>query len=76
MSVDVKAFDMRTADDLSGLEAALAAAGADGIRRLALLMRVAGEYTDGSREKARGDRRIARPRKPLGQNAIRHGHWR
>ncbi|MFZ2065640.1 MAG: ring-opening amidohydrolase [Xanthobacteraceae bacterium] len=53
MSVDVKAFDMRTADDLSGLEAALAAAGADGIRRLALLMRVAGEYTDGSREKAR-----------------------
>ena len=54
MSVDVKAFDMRTADDLSGLEAALAAAGADGIRRLALLMRVAGEYTDGSREKARG----------------------
>ena len=53
MSVDVKAFDMKAPDDLSGLETALAAAGADGIRRLALLMRVAGEYTDGSREKAR-----------------------
>lgn len=53
MSVDVKAFDMKSPDDLSGLETALAAAEAGGIRRLALLMRVAGEYTDGSREKAR-----------------------
>ena len=53
MSVDVKAFDMKAADDLSGLEAALAATEAGGIRRLALLLRVAGEYTDGSREKAR-----------------------
>lgn len=54
MSVDVKAFDMKAPDDLSGLESALAAAETDGIRRLALLLRVAGEYTDGSREKARG----------------------
>ncbi len=53
MSVDVKAFDMKSPDDLSGLETALAAAEAGGLRRLALLMRVAGEYTDGSREKAR-----------------------
>jgi cyanuric acid amidohydrolase len=53
MSVDVKAFDMTAPDDLSGLEAALAGAAPDGIRRLALLLRVAGEYTDGSREKAR-----------------------
>jgi hypothetical protein len=54
MSVDVKAFDMKAPDDLSGLESALADAATDGIRRLALLLRVAGEYTDGSREKARG----------------------
>lgn len=53
MSVDVKTFDMKTPDDLSGLDTALAAAEAGGIRRLALLMRVAGEYTDGSREQAR-----------------------
>jgi len=53
MSVDVKAFDMKAPDDLAGLEDALGAAEAGGIRRLALLMRVAGEYTDGSREKAR-----------------------
>lgn len=53
MSVGVKAFDMKAADDLSDLEAALVAAEAGRIRRLALLLRVAGEYTDGSREKAR-----------------------
>jgi cyanuric acid amidohydrolase len=53
MSVDVKAFDMKAPDDLSGLETALAGADPDAIRRLALLLRVAGEYTDGSREKAR-----------------------
>jgi cyanuric acid amidohydrolase len=53
MSVDVKAFDMTAPDDLSGLEAALAGAEPDSIRRIALLLRVAGEYTDGSREKAR-----------------------
>src|SRR5579885_3216580 len=54
VSVDVREFDMQTADDLSGLEAALAVMPADRIRRLALLLRVAGEYTDGSRERARG----------------------
>jgi len=54
MSVDVKAFDMKAPDDLSGLEAALTGMEPDRIRRLALLLRVAGEYTDGSRERARG----------------------
>ena len=53
MSVDVKAFDMKAPDDLSGLETALASVEASRIGRLALLLRVAGEYTDGSREKAR-----------------------
>ena len=53
MSVDVKAFDLKAPDDLSGLESALGATEASRIRRLALLLRVAGEYTDGSREKAR-----------------------
>lgn len=53
MSVDVKAFDMKASDDLSGLEAALAGVAPDSIRRLVLLLRVAGEYTDGSRERAR-----------------------
>jgi cyanuric acid amidohydrolase len=53
MSVDVTAFDMQAADDLSGLENAMSGAAPDRIRRLALLLRVAGEYTDGSRERAR-----------------------
>lgn len=54
MSVAVIPFDMQAADDLSALELALADRPPASIRRLALLMRVAGEYTDGSREKARG----------------------
>lgn len=54
MSVDVIQFDLREPDDLSGLAEAVARHGAARIRRLALLLRVAGEYTDGSREKARG----------------------
>ncbi len=54
MSVDVIQFDMQTPDDLLALREALRARGPARIRRLALLMRVAGEYTDGSREKARG----------------------
>ena len=53
MSVDVRAFDMKAADDLSEFESALAQLDSQRIRRLALLLRVAGEYTDGSREKAR-----------------------
>jgi cyanuric acid amidohydrolase len=53
MSVDVKAFDMKAPDDLSELDTALTKVDPDRIRRLALLLRVAGEYTDGSREKAR-----------------------
>ncbi len=54
MSVDVIQFDMQAPDDLSVLRTALDARRSARIRRLALLMRVAGEYTDGSREKARG----------------------
>lgn len=54
MSVDVIQFDMQTPDDLLALREALYACGPARIRRLALLLRVAGEYTDGSREKARG----------------------
>src|SRR4051812_21108551 len=54
MSVDVIQFDLQAPDDLSSLRSALDARGPAGIRRLALLLRVAGEYTDGSREKARG----------------------
>jgi cyanuric acid amidohydrolase len=54
MSVDVIPFDMNAPDDLSVVESVLKAGDPGKIRRLALLMRVAGEYTDGSREKARG----------------------
>ena len=54
MSVDIIAFDMHASDDVSALRAALRARGSARIQRLALLMRVAGEYTDGSRERARG----------------------
>ncbi len=54
MSVDVIQFDMQAPDDLSALRKPLDQRGSAQIRRLALLMRVAGEYTDGSREKARG----------------------
>ena len=53
MNVDSIQFDMQAPDDLSALKHALAAHGPAQIQRLALLMRVAGEYTDGSREKAR-----------------------
>ena len=53
MNVDSIQFDMQGPDDLSALKQALAAHGPAQIQRLALLMRVAGEYTDGSREKAR-----------------------
>lgn len=54
MSVDVIQFDMQAPDDLSALRKALDELGSAQIRGMALLMRVAGEYTDGSREKARG----------------------
>ncbi len=53
MTVDVIAFDMSTPDDLGAVAAAIDGAGVQRIRRLSLLLRVAGEYTDGSREKAR-----------------------
>jgi cyanuric acid amidohydrolase len=53
MSASVFQFDMQTPDDLAALRQALEKQGPRHIRKLALLMRVAGEYTDGSREKAR-----------------------
>ena len=54
MSVSVIQFDMQAPDDLTALRQALDLQGPQHIRKVALLMRVAGEYTDGSREKARG----------------------
>lgn len=54
MSVEVIQFDMQTPDDLSILRRDVEARGPARVKRLALLLRVAGEYTDGSREKARG----------------------
>jgi len=53
MAVNVIAFDMAAPDDLDAVAAAIEATGAKRIHRLSLLLRVAGEYTDGSREKAR-----------------------
>jgi len=53
MSASVIQFDMQAPDDLATLKQALEKLGSANIRRLVLLMRVAGEYTDGSREKAR-----------------------
>ena len=53
MSVDLFAFDMATPDDLKALSEKLTAVPPVSIKRIALLMRVAGEYEDGSREKAR-----------------------
>jgi cyanuric acid amidohydrolase len=53
MSVDVIAFDMAAPDDLGAVAATIDRVGASRIRRLSLLLRVAGEYTDGSRERAR-----------------------
>ena len=53
MPVTVVSFDMSRPDDLSVLSAHLQSLELGRIRKLALLLRVAGEYEDGSREKAR-----------------------
>ena len=53
MSVTVVSFDMSRPDDLSVLSTHLQSLDLGRVRRLALLLRVAGEYEDGSREKAR-----------------------
>jgi cyanuric acid amidohydrolase len=50
MSTEFARFELRTADNLSGLEAAVAKFGR--VEKLALFLRVPGEYEDGSREKA------------------------
>ncbi len=53
MAVNVVSFDMSRPDDLSVLSAYLHSVDALRVRRLALLLRVAGEYEDGTREAAR-----------------------
>lgn len=53
MSVDVIAFDIAAPDDLSALAQPIDAIGSKSIHRLALFLRVPGEYEDGSRETAR-----------------------
>ena len=53
MSVTLVSFDMSSPEDLSVLSAHLQSLDIGRVRRLALLLRVAGEYEDGSREKAR-----------------------
>ena len=61
MSTQFVRLELRTPDDLAGLEAALAKFGPQRCRKLALFFRVPGEYEDGSREKARAavDRLLA-----------------
>lgn len=53
MSVDVVPFDIAAPDDLATLASSVDALGADRIIRMALFLRVPGEYEDGSREAAR-----------------------
>ncbi len=53
MAVEVRSFDIVDPGDLSGLDEAVAAVGAGSIRKLALFMKVGGEYEDGSRERAK-----------------------
>jgi len=53
MSTEFARFALASADDLSGLAAALAKFGPQRVQKLALFFRVPGEYEDGSREKAR-----------------------
>src|SRR4051812_18337842 len=53
MTVRVFRFDMTVPDDVAGLAAALAEAEPGSIRRIALLAKVGGEYTDGARERAK-----------------------
>jgi ring-opening amidohydrolase-like protein len=53
MSVDVLPFDIAAPDDLAALAEAVDTIGTDSIVRMALFLRVPGEYEDGSREAAR-----------------------
>jgi cyanuric acid amidohydrolase len=53
MAVELVSFDMAAPDDLGAVASAIDRLGVARIRRLSLLLRVAGEYTDGSRERAR-----------------------
>jgi ring-opening amidohydrolase-like protein len=47
-------FDLESPDDASGLDAAVAAIGPANIVKLAVFAKVAGDYDDGARERARG----------------------
>src|SRR5262245_8877942 len=53
MAVDVAVFDLTAPDDLAGLTKFIDAVDRTKLHRLALLIRVPGEYEDGSRDKAR-----------------------
>lgn len=53
MPVELLCFDLKSPDDLTELRSAIMRINPDRIRRLALLMKVSGEYQDGSRERAR-----------------------
>src|SRR5262245_33311386 len=53
MSADVAVFDIPAPEDLTRLAAIVDARDLARLRRLALLMRVPGEYEDGSRDRAR-----------------------
>jgi cyanuric acid amidohydrolase len=54
MSVVVESFDTVRPDDVHGLALALDRIGVDRIAKLAVFLKVEGDYDDGSRERARG----------------------
>ncbi|MEO7403943.1 MAG: ring-opening amidohydrolase [Burkholderiales bacterium] len=53
MSVEIACFDTAAPDDVAGLAAAIDRVGVAAIRKLAVFVKVAGAYDDGSRERAR-----------------------
>ena len=53
MATDVERFDIPAPDHMDGLAQALDRHVPSNIRRLALLVKVGGEYEDGAREKAK-----------------------
>ena len=53
MSVEIACFDTAAPDDVTGLAAAIDRVGAAAIQKLAVFVKVAGAYDDGSRERAR-----------------------
>jgi cyanuric acid amidohydrolase len=53
MALQIARFDTANQDDVSGLASAIAGFGADRIARIAVFLKVEGDYDDGSRERAR-----------------------